>query len=118
MLLQIECISSCKSKNICIKGKLIKSVPCFPHDGRRSQSEGPKPGRDDSQKKNDSDLTYRLFKSWQLYGDARSYTYSQPGLSEALSPTPAFGTTSDTMELVAEAKQQVGDSMWRGIASL
>ena len=92
-----------------MKGKLIKSVPCFPRDGRRSQSEGPKSVRDDNQKKNDSELTYHLFKSGQLYGDASSYTYSQPGLSAAVSPTPMLGTNSDTIQAVAETKQQVGD---------
>lgn len=90
------------------QGRLIKSVPCFPYhkaSARRSYSLGSK--LDDDQKERHAQHTFDLFKRGEMYGDASSYTFSQPGLSAAVSPTYLGRSSADTPVVVALPKQQV-----------
>lgn len=104
----------CGRTRISPQGRLIKSVPCFPRRGRqRSQSLSSKPDRDDSQKKKHSEQTYNQFKRGLLYGDSMAYTFSQPGLREAVSQSPTHLSRSSAAHtvptVVAAPKQQVGE---------
>jgi hypothetical protein len=104
------------SAKISPQGKLIKSVPCFPLRQLGSREErGPSPGEaTDGQHLNlrqrNAEHTFRLYKRGQLHEDVSSYTFSQPGLSAAVSPTHLRSSSAKhpiNRGVVAATKEQV-----------